>query len=676
MEISAGARIDRYLLVEPLGEGGQGSVWKAVDALDASRVVALKLVSIAQTKPTHLERVRREARALAKLEHPSLVRCHGLFEDFKASVLGLVLELVDGKSLADALDDARFTPALRWVVLQHVAQALAHLHERHIIHRDLKPENIVLAAQFWTTPSDPNTVKIIDFGIAAEEGNPNPLTAYGNVIGTPAYMAPELIDATYFAGGRPTPAIDVFAFGVVAWILLVGGHPTGLAAESTLVDYAMEYRKVVTGERRWARTGGPPFVGQCLEPRPERRLQSGADVIRAMQGAPVATEKETVAIGAQRGTLEAAPAPELFQRAAQPLPPTIDSSTVGPSVRAPGAAPAERPRSPGPALAVVGLAGVVVVCAAIGLVALVVWFQGGAATPTVNAGTATPKRTASPPPLPVTAVPAPGSASAELTPSGPSRPKQCTTEDETCACCPSGRDCGPTGCGANLRPDEEFALRLWSVRGVPGVATAAADRVCVSRTADTAHRVCTTVGATYGGATPTPLRVNTRDLTQTGLFIEATVNGQVREKRDASFPAITRMAVCDGLEFGGFGDQHTRVKFYLDRPGEAARRECVSSPPKAVLSRHDRGAVRSPREWAEKCFTYANAGNFAWAKAACDRAMAEPDATLPQSSLLYNAGLVERGFGNKAAAREHFTGSLRLREHPEVREALRALDAP
>ncbi len=91
MEISAGARIDRYLLVEPLGEGGQGSVWKAVDALDASRVVALKLVSIAQTKPTHLERVRREARALAKLEHPSLVRCHGLFEDFKASVLGLVL---------------------------------------------------------------------------------------------------------------------------------------------------------------------------------------------------------------------------------------------------------------------------------------------------------------------------------------------------------------------------------------------------------------------------------------------------------------------------------------------------------------------------------------------------------------------------------------------------------
>ena len=86
--------------------------------------------------------------------------------------------------------------------------------------------------------------------------------------------------------------------------------------------------------------------------------------------------------------------------------------------------------------------------------------------------------------------------------------------------------------------------------------------------------------------------------------------------------------------------------------------------------------MRSPREWAEKCFTYANAGNFAWAKAACDRAMAEPDATLPQSSLLYNAGLVERGFGNKAAAREHFSKSLELREHPEVREALRALDAP
>lgn len=672
MEISPGARIDRYLLVEPLGEGGQGSVWKAVDALDATRTVALKLVSIAQTKPTQLERVRREARALAKLEHSCLVRCEGLFEDFKASVLGLVLELVDGKSLADALDDQRFKPELRWAVLQHVGRALAHLHDRHIIHRDLKPENIVLAEGFWTAPHDPSTVKIIDFGIAAEEGNPNPLTAYGNVIGTPAYMAPELIDATYFAGGRPTPAVDVFAFGVVAWILLVGGHPTGLSAESTLVDYAMEYRKVVTGERTWALTGGPPFVAQCLEPRPERRLQSGADVVRAIQGAPVATEKETVAIGPPRGTLEAAPAPELFQRAGPPLPP----SPFGPSAQAPGAAPAGRPRSAGPALAAVGLAAVAAVCAAIGLVALVVWSQGGEATPTVKAGTTAPERAAAPPPLPGTAVPTSGSASAEPTPSGPSRPKQCTTEDETCACCPSGRDCGPAGCGANLQPDEEFALRLWSVRGVPGVATAAADRVCVSKAADAAHRVCTTVGATYGGAVPTPLRVSTRDLTQTGLFIEATVNGQAREKRDARFPAVTRMAVCDGLEFGGFGDQHTRVKFYLDKPGEAAQRDCVSSPPKALLSRHDRGAVRSPREWAEKCFTYVNGGNFAWAKAACDRAVAEPDPTLPQSSLLYNAGLVERGFGNKAAAREHFTNSLRLKEHPEVREALRALDDP
>lgn len=586
MEISAGARIDRYLLVEPLGEGGQGSVWKAMDSLDASRVVALKLVSIAQTKPTHLERVRREARALAKLEHPSLVRCHGLFEDFKASVLGLVLELVDGKSLADALDDARFTAPLRWAVLEHVAQALAHLHERHIIHRDLKPENVVLAAQFWTTPSDPSTVKIIDFGIAAEEGNPNPLTAYGNVIGTPAYMAPELIDATYFAGGRPTPAIDVFAFGVVAWILLVGGHPTGLAAESTLVDYAMEYRKVVTGERSWARTGGPPFVAQCLEPRPERRLQSGADVIRAMEGgasapAPTAGEKPTVAIGGRDPTREAAPAPELFQPR---VPPTANMTS----------APELAPRSKGRG-AVGVIVAILVFAGGVGLVVALfaAWYLLAPDDPPAAAPTTVTPRAAVPPRSPGTAA-APVVPKAEQ-PRIATRPAGCSDGVPLCeccpkACCPSGRDCGGA-CKDSIPPTEAFKLRLAGIAHRPEGAEKVADlfnaypaaRACFRVTGSSTKAVCTALKDIRGSDAPEQhLEVSARDLTDKGLDIEI-LDGADRLARGVAVRTKSpeRSAICKGLLVTGAFEGPAKiswVSWFLDDPAEASPRRCVKAP--------------------------------------------------------------------------------------------------
>lgn len=566
MEVSAGARIDRYLLVEPLGEGGQGSVWKAMDTLDASRVVALKLVSIAQSKPTQLERVRREARALAKLEHPSLVRCHGLFEDFKASVLGLVLELVDGKSLADALDDARFTSPLRWAVLQHVAQALVHLHERHIIHRDLKPENIVLAEQFWTTPSDPNTVKIIDFGIAAEEGNPNPLTAYGNVIGTPAYMAPELIDATYFAGGRPTPAVDVFAFGVVAWILLVGGHPTGLAAESTLVDYAMEYRKVVTGERSWARTGGPPFVAQCLEPRPERRLQSGADVIRAMQGAPLPSEKETVAIGGQRGTLEASPAPELFR-----------NPGVAPTLQELAGGPARVARNEPATGKYVAIAGLLILSVAV-LVAV-----GGALFALASKMEASPSATSTPSgfaALPTKSPPVPSPSGVPVhTIDG------CVPEDgRMCACCQSNHDCLGAPCSALLAPTDSFVLRVaGGGTGTTSIATLVPDgEVCMWTSRSPGDKRCTPTSTTEPGTRPSArLPVTWRDVSANGINIQVNdaTGAEVTSRLSVTRPDINQRGVlCTGFNVRmPEGSRVALVGLFLDPPDEPAPQLC---PPK------------------------------------------------------------------------------------------------
>lgn len=316
MQLTPGDRIDRYQLIEPLGEGGQGSVWKAVDALDPSRVVALKLVPILHAKPNQLERVRREARGLAKLDHPSLVKCHGLFEDFKLSVLGLVLDVVDGVSLADALDDARLVPRLRWAILEHLGRALAHLHAHRIIHRDLKPENIVLAHAFWSAPNDPSTVKVIDFGIAIEEGDPSRLTSYGNVIGTPAYMAPELIDATRLKSAPLTPAIDVFAFGVVAWRLLNGDHPTGLPPDATLLDYAVEYRRISLGHRTWVAPIAdlPDVVTACIETDPHRRLQSGVQIVETLTGGLARPTPAVVPASSPR-TVQSAPPTGFYQSA-------------------------------------------------------------------------------------------------------------------------------------------------------------------------------------------------------------------------------------------------------------------------------------------------------------------------------------------------------------------------
>lgn len=296
MPLEPGTRVDRFRLIEQLGEGGQGSVWRAEDPLDTARPIALKIVPMTGATPAHLERVRREARSLARLEHPSLVKCHGLFEDLGTETLGLVIDLVSGRSLADAVGDPRFDRVLRGKVLTHIARALAYLHGEDVVHRDLKLDNVLVDDAFWERPDDASHVKLVDFGIAATIGNPNRLTAVGHIVGTPAYMAPELLDPKHFGAGPVTPAADVFAFGVVGWALLIGGHPTGLPPESSVVDYAVEYRRADVKQPPWSTRSPPDSWGtlllQCLAPAPTSRIADGQTLVplceAALRGALVA----------------------------------------------------------------------------------------------------------------------------------------------------------------------------------------------------------------------------------------------------------------------------------------------------------------------------------------------------------------------------------------------------
>ncbi|MCC6901783.1 MAG: protein kinase [Polyangiaceae bacterium] len=267
-----------------MGGGAQGNVWKATPAQEPGTPVALKLVDLHSASSADLTRARREARALANLAHPSLVRCHRTFEDSQRGILGLVLDFVDGVTAEAAIDEPRFTLAHRFAALLSVARALAFVHSSGLTHRDVKPENVLLRSDFWNFPEDPTTVKLVDFGIAAATGNRDGLTAVGDFIGTLPYLPPEAVDPTTWLVQDDGAVRDAFSFGVTAWELLVGGHPTGLPKSARVADYARAYREV--GDRG---TPWPPHhplsgawgkaLAACLALDAERRPLSGRQIV-------------------------------------------------------------------------------------------------------------------------------------------------------------------------------------------------------------------------------------------------------------------------------------------------------------------------------------------------------------------------------------------------------------
>lgn len=281
-------RIDqRYVLVSPLGQGGQGAVWRANDLLDGNAPRAIKLIFLADVPPTSVRRALGEAEAMERAAHPGLVPCRRFFRDSDAGIFGLVFDLVRGLSLFDALGDPRMTPTHRRAVLDQLADTLAYVHAHGMVHRDLKSPNILIAEGFWSAPHVAGGVKLVDFGIAAPTGNPRPVTVVGQEIGTPAYMAPELLS------GRPRSEHvdgferDMFAFGVLACEILGGAHPTGLPWTAPARDFADAYRALAVEPRSWPPPGvGGPFGGivrACLALDPRSRPEGGAALVQSLR---------------------------------------------------------------------------------------------------------------------------------------------------------------------------------------------------------------------------------------------------------------------------------------------------------------------------------------------------------------------------------------------------------
>jgi serine/threonine protein kinase len=203
-------------ILEIIGQGGMGVVYKARQR-HLDRFVALKLLpqSLA-TDVTFAERFNREARVLARLNHPNIVTVH----DFGQSngLFYLLMEFVDGVNLRQAMQAGRFTPQQAMMLVPKICEALQFAHDEGILHRDIKPANILLDAR--------GRVKIADFGIAKLVGEAREkvtLTASGMAVGTPHYMAPEQLEHPQDVDQRA----DIYSLGVVFYEMLTGELPIG-----------------------------------------------------------------------------------------------------------------------------------------------------------------------------------------------------------------------------------------------------------------------------------------------------------------------------------------------------------------------------------------------------------------------------------------------------------------
>jgi transcriptional regulator with GAF, ATPase, and Fis domain len=198
----------RYTAVKRLGQGAQGSVWLADDALEPGRRVAVKLLPADEE---HARLARREFALLSRLRHPGLAEVRDLGLTAKSEPF-LVSELVEGAPLAVWWRDRSRTEVLG--LLAQLLGILDFLHRRDVVHRDVKPENVLVSGA-------PPLARLVDFGLATAAG------ATGDLGGTPGYLAPELL-----AGEAPSAASDLYAVGVMLYQLLWGGMPfEGSAAE-------------------------------------------------------------------------------------------------------------------------------------------------------------------------------------------------------------------------------------------------------------------------------------------------------------------------------------------------------------------------------------------------------------------------------------------------------------
>jgi hypothetical protein len=300
-----GRTIGPYQVVARLGEGGMGEVYQATDT-NLKRQVAIKVLPPAvATDPERLARFQREAEVLAALNHPNIAHIHGL--EKADSGTALVMELVEGPTLADRVARGPIPIDEALPIARQIAEALEAAHERGIVHRDLKPANIKVR--------EDGTVKVLDFGLAKALGTdgvgssdsasasmsptltPPAMTRMGSILGTAAYMAPEQ------AKGRPVDRrADIWAFGVVLYEMLTARRLFDAEDISETLAAVLTRDVSLTSMP----TDTPPrlrtLLRDCLIRDPKQRLRDIGEARRALDAIVAGAPDDVVAGAAATAT--------------------------------------------------------------------------------------------------------------------------------------------------------------------------------------------------------------------------------------------------------------------------------------------------------------------------------------------------------------------------------------
>lgn len=271
-----GKQLGHYQIIESLGVGGMGEVYVAEDAQLHRRVALKMLPARTASEPQRLERFRREAQAVAALNHPNIVTIFSI--DEADGIPFMTMELVKGRSLDQLITGDGMSVVRLLEIARPIANALAAAHKKGITHRDLKPANIMV--------TDDGSVKVLDFGLAKlnieSTGDPDPgaqtLTTEGTMLGTVPYMSPEQVQ-----GMTVDHRTDIFALGVILHEMATGHRPFRGETSAELVSSILRDVPPPICE---IRPDLPDFldriVSRCLEKEPELRYQSASDIDTAL----------------------------------------------------------------------------------------------------------------------------------------------------------------------------------------------------------------------------------------------------------------------------------------------------------------------------------------------------------------------------------------------------------
>jgi serine/threonine protein kinase len=262
VELSAMMPFGRYSVQAQVGIGGMGTVYRGTQ-LSLGRPVAIKVLRVSDGYDFAFEdRFRREARAMAALNHPNIVAIYD-YGHLGADFLFFVMEFVDGTDLGEIMSQGRMTPALALQLLPQICAGLEYAHAKGIVHRDIKPANIMLTCQ--------GEVKITDFGLAKDVARvASMVTETHMVMGTPEYAAPEQFNAHREVDHRA----DIYALGVLMYQMLTGALPRGSWQPPSVLRPGLDPRL-------------DAVVIRALMQDRQHRFQSVGDMRRAIESALV-----------------------------------------------------------------------------------------------------------------------------------------------------------------------------------------------------------------------------------------------------------------------------------------------------------------------------------------------------------------------------------------------------